>query len=69
MVKFAIACVLVACAGCSPATANSPREGLYPMWADCTCWSAKDWQACAAERKLVGVREGHFVAARVARAH
>jgi len=64
MVKFAIACVLVACAGCSPATANSPRDGLFPMWADSTCWSADGWKACGAERKAAGVREGRFVAGR-----
>ena len=50
--------------GCSHATANSPREGAFPMWADSQCWGAKSWAYCRHERKEWGVGEGRFVLAR-----
>lgn len=57
--------VLAATLGaCSPATANSPKEGLFPMWADSQCWSSSAWKDCKEQRKALGVPASHFVLAR-----
>lgn len=56
--------MVAALTGCSAATANSPRAGFFPMFADSQCWSASAWRQCKEERKAAGVGEERFVAAR-----
>lgn len=56
---LALVAALALC-GCSR-VAGAPRDGLFPMWTDASCWSASKWERCQVERRKLHAREGHFV--------
>lgn len=56
-----IAFVMLSIVGCSRATPKTPRDGLFPMWADTACWSGVGWHDCASRRAALGVPQESFV--------
>lgn len=56
-----IALVMLSIVGCSQATPKTPRDGLFPMWADTACWSGDGWRDCASKRAAMGVPQESFV--------